>query len=163
MKISSNNSMSFWQNAVSLTHLQEVSDVRIGSFGVGTRNLKQGALLTNYNNINNLSDVVAMSRSQNQEIGLWHLVQVDRSSEKVVLKCLEEKTKRVSLQHWQTGNWYRVWISTVLTWSSCPGCREPRKGDVWQYTVSPYLQSGAPGSFPGFWRTQRQHHNVTYM
>lgn len=41
-------------------------------------------------------------------------------------------------------------MNVVLTGSSCPGCREPRKGEVWQYTVSPYLQSGAPGSLPGF-------------
>lgn len=41
-------------------YLQEVSNVSVGSFGIGPWNFKQGALLTNYKNIHNLSDVVAV-------------------------------------------------------------------------------------------------------
>ena len=65
----------------------------VGSFGVGPWNLKQGALLTNYDNVHYLSNVEAVSRSQNQEIGLGHLVQVDWSAEEVVFKRLKEKDK----------------------------------------------------------------------
>lgn len=61
------------------------------SFGVGTWNLIQRALLTNYDNVHKLSYVVAVSRSQDQEISFWHLVQVDWSAEKIVFKSLREK------------------------------------------------------------------------
>ncbi len=60
----------------------------VGSFGVGPWNLKQGALLTNNEYVHNLSNVVAVPCSKNQEVSLWHLVQVDWRAEKVVFKCL---------------------------------------------------------------------------
>lgn len=44
-------------------YLKKVSDVSVCSFGVGTWDLKQGALLTHYKNVRKLSNKVAMSRS----------------------------------------------------------------------------------------------------
>lgn len=73
------------------THLQEVSDVSVGSFGVGPWDFNQGTLLTNYKNVHDLSNVVAVARSKDQEVSLWHLVQVDWSAEKVVFKRLRDK------------------------------------------------------------------------
>ena len=78
----------FWEDLGKWTYLQEVSDVSIGSFRVWPWNFKQGALLTNNKNVHKLSDVVAMSGSYNQEICLWHLVQVDWGTEEVILKRL---------------------------------------------------------------------------
>lgn len=72
-------------------YLQEVSDVSVGTFGVWTRDFEQGALLTNNKNVHELSDVVAVPSSDNQEICLWHLVQVDRGTEEVIFKSLREK------------------------------------------------------------------------
>lgn len=63
----------------------------VGSFGVGPRDFNQGTLLTDYENVHDLSNVVAVSRSKDQEVSLRHLVQVDRSAEKVVFKCLRDK------------------------------------------------------------------------
>lgn len=77
-------------------YLQEVSDVSIGPFGVRPWNFKQGAFLTNYKNVHNLSNVVAMSCSYDQEIGLGHLVKVDWGTEEVVLKCLKKATPSYS-------------------------------------------------------------------
>lgn len=63
----------------------------IGSFGVRPWNFKQRALLTNYKNVHNLSNVVAVSCSYNQEISLGHLVKVDWSTEEVVLESLRKR------------------------------------------------------------------------
>lgn len=63
----------------------------IGSFGVRPWNFKQWALLTNYKNVHNLSNVVAVSCSYNQEISLGHLVKVDWSTEEVVLESLRKR------------------------------------------------------------------------
>lgn len=71
-------------------YLKKVPDVSVCSFGIRTRNLKQGALLAYYKNVCKLSNKVAVSCSENQEICLRHLVQVNWSSEKVVFKCLKK-------------------------------------------------------------------------
>lgn len=74
-----------------VTHLKKVSDVGISSFWVWSRHLKQGTFLANHKNIHNLPYVVTMSCSQNQEICLWHFVEIYWCPEKIVLKCLKRK------------------------------------------------------------------------
>ena len=72
-------------------YLQEVSDMGVGSFGVGSRDLIERTLLSNHKDVHQLSDEVALPCTQHQEICLWHLVEVDGGAEKVVLKSLKER------------------------------------------------------------------------
>lgn len=69
----------------------------VGPFGVGSRDLKEGTLLTHHENVHNVSDVIAVSRPQNQEVRLPHFMEVDRSTEKIVLKGLGAKKKKIRI------------------------------------------------------------------
>lgn len=69
-------------------NLQEISDVGIGPFGVGTRNFKERTLLANHKDVHQLPDVVALPCPDNQKVRFRHLVEIDGSPEEVVLKRL---------------------------------------------------------------------------
>lgn len=74
--------------SASHSYLEKVSNMCIGPFGVGPRNFEQGALLANHKDIHQFPNIVTLSCPNDKEISFWHLMKINWSTKKIVLKCL---------------------------------------------------------------------------